>query len=267
MLIQLDSRERQLIPLCGDLNEIYNFSIITGNLPLGDIIICDDNGTELILIERKSLSDLASSIKDGRYAEQSFRLDAYNLHNHNIIYLIEGNFNTFNARNARMDKGTLHSAMFTLSYYKGFSVMGSFNIVETAEIILRMTDKLKRENNKRNAYYSINAELATNETCQENKKYCNVVKKVKKDNITIHNIGEIMLCQIPNVSSTSATVIMNEYKSIDNLIRSLRENESCLNNFTYVTSGGKKRRITKTCVDNIVRYLLHREENVINIAT
>ena len=60
------------------------------NLELGDFIICDDLGRENVIFERKSLSDLASSIKDGRYAEQSFRLNNYNFHNHNIVYIIEG---------------------------------------------------------------------------------------------------------------------------------------------------------------------------------
>ena len=39
---------------------------------------------------KKTVNDLLSSIVDGRYKEQSLRLDNYNLHNHNIIYLIEG---------------------------------------------------------------------------------------------------------------------------------------------------------------------------------
>ena len=51
---------------------------------------------KLLIIERKSLNDLASSIKDGRYAEQSFRLSNIEHHNHNIVYLIEGDRGTYN---------------------------------------------------------------------------------------------------------------------------------------------------------------------------
>ena len=64
--------------------------IVVESLPLGDVIICGNNKEEKILIERKSLSDLAASIKDGRYEEQSYRLNGSPYHNHNIIYLIEG---------------------------------------------------------------------------------------------------------------------------------------------------------------------------------
>ena len=40
----------------------------------------------LLIIERKSLADLESSIKDGRYENQSYRLDGLPVINHNIYY-------------------------------------------------------------------------------------------------------------------------------------------------------------------------------------
>jgi ERCC4-type nuclease len=57
-------------------------------LPLGDILFKTDNDTDILLIERKSFSDLLSSIKDGRYEEQSYRiLNSSGLHPHSIFYL------------------------------------------------------------------------------------------------------------------------------------------------------------------------------------
>lgn len=64
-------------------------------LSVGDFLwICKDIdtnlGNELVLpyiVERKRMDDLASSIKDGRFHEQKFRLNASGLAN--IIYLIE----------------------------------------------------------------------------------------------------------------------------------------------------------------------------------
>ena len=87
-------------------------------LPLGDIIISDDDDNELIIIERKSISDLLASIKDGRYEEQSYRLSGSPIHNHNIIYLIEGLIHA-----KKVDKNVVYSAIFSLNHYKGFSVM------------------------------------------------------------------------------------------------------------------------------------------------
>ena len=48
---------------------------------------------DFLIIERKSLSDLIASIKDGRYNEQSYRLiHSSGLYRHHIVYLIEGGF-------------------------------------------------------------------------------------------------------------------------------------------------------------------------------
>ena len=91
MLIKLDFRENKLISLCNALlpdddnnNDNNKIKIVSENLPLGDIIICDNEGNEKIIVERKSLADLAASIRDGRYKEQSFRLNQCSLHNHHI---------------------------------------------------------------------------------------------------------------------------------------------------------------------------------------
>ena len=71
-------------------NKLF-ISIEIKSLDLGDYIIYDEKyEKDLIIFERKTLSDLESSIKDGRYSEQSLRLSSKSLHNHNIIYLIEG---------------------------------------------------------------------------------------------------------------------------------------------------------------------------------
>jgi len=97
MIIKIDNRERKLIKLMKALkNDFdYNFEIIVEVLDLGDIIIYDDN-VEKLIIERKSLSDLAASLKDGRYSEQSYRLNGMKIHNHNIVYLIEGDIHNYN---------------------------------------------------------------------------------------------------------------------------------------------------------------------------
>lgn len=67
-------------------------------LSVGDFLwICKDtsgSGHELVLpyiIERKRMDDLASSIKDGRFREQKFRLTKSGIPN--VIYLIESRGN------------------------------------------------------------------------------------------------------------------------------------------------------------------------------
>ena len=62
MIIEVDYREKKLIKILKSLLEVHEFKNITidvKNLPLGDIIIKDEE-KEFMIIERKSLNDLAN---------------------------------------------------------------------------------------------------------------------------------------------------------------------------------------------------------------
>ena len=78
---------------------------------------------------------------------------------------------------------------------------------------------------------------------------------VKKDNITEENIGEIMLCQIPGISSVTALTIMEKYKYLPNLVKCLQEDPDCLNGISTTDAKGKSRKISKTTIATIVKYL------------
>jgi ERCC4-type nuclease len=280
MIIKVDIRESELLvkmnSLIETVNSFKNIIIKTETLSVGDIIICDDKETnieEKLIIERKSIADLLSSIKDGRYEEQSYRLNGLSHHNHNIIYLIEGdvNKNTYFKSRTDAEKQMAYSAMFSLNYYKGFSVFRSFSLEETATIVCNMAYKLEKQKlSGKNEYYKNNMN-SIDETLEEKvnieetdiveksvKNYVNVIKKVKKDNITPDNIGEIMLCQIPGVSSVTAISIMEQYKNMPNLIKELESNNDCLKNITSTNSKGQIRKINKTSISNIIKFLLKK---------
>lgn len=290
MIIKIDIRETGLLhlilQLVSEVQSFQNIKVKTETLPIGDVIIHDET-EDRIIIERKSINDLLASIKDGRYEEQSYRLNGTRHHNHNIIYLIEGDVNSkikcnthkYKTNNEQLQKQTLYSAMFSLNYYKGFSVFRSFSLNETANIICNMTYKLSKNVNK-SSFYKWNNPVKDNhvdnpiinqqhtpeddnETIQNipiptDKDYVSVIKKIKKDNITPDNIGEIMLCQIPGVSSVTALAIMNKYNTLPNLIKELETNHQCMNDFTYLNTKGQSRKINKTCISNIVKFLLKK---------
>jgi len=272
MIIKIDTREQELLTKCQNTIEYIpkfkDIKLVSQTLPLGDIII-NDGTNDCIIIERKTLSDLAASIKDGRYEEQSYRLNGLNHHNHNIIYLIEGDMHRFNTFKERIDKQTLYSAMFSINYFKGFSVMRSNNLEETAMIACNMVYKLVSglKTGKNGFYNNIQLQLSndSSSTNQNNnsddtkelteKDYCSVIKKVKKENVTPENIGEIMLCQIPGVSSVSALAILTQFKTLPNLIKSIQEDETCLNNICTTDANGKSRKISKTAIATIIKFL------------
>ena len=280
MIIKIDYREKSLYDLCISNKNTDNFKNIIveqHNLPLGDIIINDDDNNELLIIERKTLSDLASSIRDGRYKEQSFRLTECSMHNHNIIYIIEGALSTYNKSNYKnsISESTLLSSIISLNYYKGFSTYRTLNTLETAMYLLYIASKLQREKDKKQPYYGkiielpkINntdssGNLSMNLSIQENndeEKYCEVLsKRVKKNNITTKNIGEIILSQIPNVSNQSAIAIMVKFKTIKALLYSLEENRNCMNDIR-VGKIGKERRLSKICISNIFKFLVETDD-------
>jgi hypothetical protein len=82
------------------------------------------------------------------------------------------------------------------------------------------------------------------------------MKRVKKNNITPENIGEIMLSQIPNVSVPTAISIMKKFKTISSLITSLQNDEHCLDDIRLESDSGKERKINKTSISSIRKYLL-----------
>ena len=264
------SEKKKLIELLKSNEEIISkkYEISVETLNLGDIIISNDEDKELILIERKSISDLASSIMDGRYSEQSFRLNSCDIHNHNIVYLIEGNLLIYRPY-SKINKKALYSAICQLNYYKGFSVLRTINIQETAEIIIRLFDKIVREKkedgfyNKMSVFESIPLGTATatateteteteTEIGQSKLEYVDVIKREKKANITPENIHIIMLCQIPNISSVSAKAILKHY-DYKTLISDI--NNVDLTTIKIQSSDGKERKISKKVIENLKKYL------------
>ena len=193
--------------------------IKTERLPLGDIILHDaGTGRDIAIFERKTLADLAASIRDGRYKEQSYRLietaAATGFHTHNIIYIIEGDLAHYNERHSQITKTALQSAMVSLMYYKGFSVIRTMNVGETVDFILHFADKVAKESGDgmRPAYNVGGGGDDTVSAVTTTQAYSEVsAKKEKRDYITRENIGEIMLAQVPGVSAKIAAAILAKY--------------------------------------------------------
>jgi ERCC4-type nuclease len=268
MKLYIDNREpKSIIDYILRLNESNGnkFSIIIKNLELGDYIITRETEKveeTILIIERKSLPDLESSIKDGRYSEQSIRLSEQIINNHNIYYLIEGSIVNYKNKNF---KNTLYSTMLSVSYFKGFSVINSLNSAESAELIYNFLNKLNKETNKTGFHVVTKPNMTpiiNNESEKEKEKdkekekekeYLSCIKTIKKDNITPENIHIIMLMQIPGISVHSASSIMADYKTIKNLVENLEQKPDCLENIKLENT---KRNLNKNIILNIKKFLL-----------
>jgi len=316
MKVIIDERERDLYEKCSSIVNAGGTYINLSKrvLPLGDIHITTDEDKDVLLIERKSLADLLASIKDGRYEEQSYRL----IHSsgyppHSIIYIIEGQISNLRTP---MEKKIVYSALTSLNFFKGFSVVRTNSVSETADYLIWMSEKIERNFLKcifpyylqpqyckymkipdENKCSVLDAIMDINDAPQPKLKnvmqmkdvlgeeersqiqslptntdlttevaqppvidipapnYCTVVKKVKKENVTPENIGEIILCQIPGISAVTAIAIMKKFGNFPQLIKELQTNIHCLDDIVGETKG-KTRKIGKNCIENIKKYLV-----------
>jgi len=298
MKIVIDERERDLYEalyaLLHSQTTPLPIQLQKDVLILGDISIRrDEDDKEWVLLERKSLKDLVASIKDKRYEEQSYRLTHStppDFQLHNICYVIEGVLNT--VRNPQERKMIL-GAMSSLYFFKGFQVMRTSSVQDTAEWILTLATKIERglaegklpwfirwEAVEQPAQISqIQPTAPSSETAdsppepittttttttilgerEPEKAYCSVVKRVKSANVTPQNIGEIVLCQIPTVGPETAIAIMQKFnQSLPQLIHALEtQGKTCLEGITTLdTNKGNTRKISKACIENIHRFLL-----------
>jgi ERCC4-type nuclease len=273
MIVIIDEREHAIYEKCLDLlkkSPNQNIVLFKQVLELGDMIIKTNDDEIICIIERKTFTDLLSSVKDGRYEEQSYRL----LHSsgvppHSIIYLLEGFTSTIRTP---VEKKIIQSSITSMSLFKGFSIQRTSNALDTAEWLIHTTDKIHRNLEKGLVVYHktlpysrsimTNSDLSGN-ICvaqPQEQNYCNVVKKTKKDNITENNIGEIILSQIPGISSVTAIAIMNQFNSFPHLVRELNNDPTCIENLT-ITTNGKTRKINKNSIENIKRFLLESKSS------
>lgn len=248
MKVIIDEREASLYELCLT-HECLNKEMIVLEkrvLQLGDILfMSDDETTTFLCIERKSLQDLLASIKDGRYSEQSYRLTNCFPNPHNVVYLLEGMLSTVN------DKKLVISCIASLNYFKGFSVHRTVSLAETAMYILCMADKMAREFKKGGTpKVPLNTPLTTP---LESTDYCDVVKVSKKANITKENIGQMILMQIPGISSTTAIEIMKPFSSFLEFVDCIRSDPEY---FSKIKVNGRK--IGSNVVKGINEFILNQ---------
>ena len=235
MKLVIDSRETQLLKLLEG-----HADIDSQQLTLGDALILDDTGAVHVIVERKTVQDLASSINDGRYAEQSSRLDACGTPNHHIVYVIEGSVCGYRPR-GRVTTQIIRSSIVSLNVYKGFSVMCTTSLAETKEYLLSLLAKVKKNAAQGKALHSSESKVHYDETQSMTK-----LGKATPETIAMH-----MLCQVPGVSTTMAAALLRCHN-----FRELMEMpQADIEALTYQTDGGKTRKVPKNVTKAIQEYL------------
>lgn len=240
MNLIIDNREK-------DIKKYFNLFPKTNfeNLDLGDIRF-EYNSNLILLIERKTLSDLSQSIKSGRYKEQKIRLLNSNYDNSRIMYLIEGNSNNKNLNIEGLPFSTLFGSIINTIIRDNLKVYRTSNLEETIYFIESIYNKLFKNKidltfldiNKKNDRVSNTNDNSS--TTYLNNKYLQTIKTKKKENITPFNCYILQLSQIPGISTFLANQIADNYPVLKDLynIYDLKK-ELALKDLTYKNNSGK----------------------------
>ena len=257
MEIVCDYRENHVIKQlnnCININkEKYNcMNIKKENLLVGDFQIGN------MIFERKTHQDLASSILDGRYQEQSNRLMEHASANPHlkIIYIVEGNLDLyFNQHN--IDKDKIISCIMSLFYEKGFQVLLTKHVNETSDYLLKFCIKYYTKYLKKNTNNDLSNNDLSNNDLSNN--ICNIINicgpKKKSSQINKENIGILMLSNIPNISIHIATQLLKPFNhSLYDFLYEIKNNAEYLNTLKIESKDKKMRKLSKNIIENLNSY-------------
>ena len=215
-----DSRELKLKTLL-ESSKKEGITLTEKFLDLGDIIFKKD-GEEILIIERKTLGDLYSSIQDGRYKEQKIRLMG-NYPIEKIVYIIEGNISQQNIKFFKNSKSITLGALLNMAFRDKITVIRTKDINETCDILYCLGSKII----KNPEFFSV----SNNGNTTDSISYLETIKVAKKDNMNPKLCNILQLSQIPGVSKVMAQTIIEKYGSISNLICEYKKiglnDESC----------------------------------------
>ena len=217
----IDSRETQLLKEIKERDlDIYKtkIEVIQKQLEIGDIHIhftFNDNNY-LFIYERKTVQDLISSIKDGRYKEQKARLLAFKNQetNTNINYIIEGD--NIISSNYNNHQKQLTSIYYHSLYRDNINVIFTRNVNETTSFLLMMTTKIIDNPSKFIPILKTTDEYI--DVCKIKTEKC---KNINKDTCFL-----LQLSQIPGISKELAKLIKDKYETLNILITKINEMET-----------------------------------------
>jgi ERCC4-type nuclease len=145
---------------------------------------------------------------------------------------------------AEKDKSILFSCVTSISLFSHCSIFRTLHCKESFDYIIAMALKIKK---------NIDANVTTES--MSSSPISTILHKKKQKNVTSEMIQKNMLNQIPKVSIATSELLYTKYKSVSILIDALKEDRNCLHTLTYETNG-KKRKINKMAIDNIIEHLL-----------
>jgi ERCC4-type nuclease len=204
----LDVRERGLAAA-------LTVPFTTASLDVGDFLIQADDGTPLLVAERKSLADFAASNQDGRYREQRARLMAVRGGGVAVVYVLEGRWSGHDDRpvgGTRTTEGQLRRLTTRLVLRYGMPVIASDSIADTAAWCRIMMAQLTDDA----VVFQPEEGMAT-ATVAAMTGFTAALSTTKKANRTPASVAITMLSAIPGLGGVRVSALLAE-KSIAELV-------------------------------------------------
>jgi len=248
MELIIDNREKKIKKFFEENNKI-----IQKNLDIGDIQFNLD-GKLILLIERKTIKDLISSIKSKRYIEQKTRL-IENIPKDKILYLIEGDLNKYGDKIDGLSKEVVTSVFISLLIKNNIKIYQTKNVDETCKFLKKIYDKLDKNPDKIICKDDKNVIGESN----NGEKYLKCIKLKKKKNITREICYLSQLSQIPGISNAIAIAINKKYGNLLDLYSAYKDNPELLKNLEYEIKDGKYQKMSKKKSEKIYEFIFQNE--------
>lgn len=198
----IDTREHELIKILPPEYE-------RKQLPVGDIWIGADFTKPGIIIERKTIRDLESSVIDGRYSEQKTRLLTHcQQTGARSIYIIEG---PYSFTSGKLDVPALMKLILHLQSRYGVTVMHTISLQETATLVKAIADDWNANKD------AVNIPLQP--TICHDRAITPVPSINKKENAgNPINFAVACMSQCPGISTKMAGRIVSQFKNLEEIM-------------------------------------------------
>lgn len=251
MKIIVDTREPELYRVLETLSQEGHPNktsvIITRRLlEIGDVhITSDDESTTHLVIERKTMDDLAASISDGRWSEQKKRaLSSFT--NHQLFYVIqvkdESDIFEYQNRYSKVKCDALLSASMNLVLNYNIPYVYLKKIENVARYIYRLAIQCEK---KQMVY---DKDEHKNEYTES---YLGSIKSQKQKNMTHNIFFQYCLQGVPGISNKTAKNICALFQDcFSSFFDTIRDDTSCqILQILYKETYG--RNLSKTVLKNI----------------
>lgn len=172
-------------------------------MTIGDYAVCCEEAV-VAIFERKSLEDLAASIKDGRYDNKQGLIDLRERSGCRVYYVVEGKIpKTPDMRVGGIPWGCLESALDHMTIRDGFNMLYTKDALETARRLCRFTRSIQTLINKGEL------EVVDGST---------VGLLTEKREIRDEDVVRSMWCKFRGIAATTADVFMERW-SIREVVR------------------------------------------------